>query len=56
MAEHFMNILYIISIIFIAYYVVTYVYYKYIKKDARFICVDFITYLIKTDKIMKGDK
>ena len=56
MAEHLMNILYIISIIFFAYYGISYIYYKYIRKDIRFIGVDIFNYVLNTDKIMKGGK
>lgn len=56
MAEHLANIMYVISIIFIIYYVSTYIYYKFIKKDTRLLGVGIIDYILNTSKIMKGDK
>ena len=56
MAEYLMNILYIFSGLYIGYYLFTYIYYKYIKKDIRLIGVDIFNYFLNTDKIMKGGK
>lgn len=56
MSEHIMNVLWLISIIFLIYYLSSYFIYKYIKKDIRFLNTNIIDYILNTDKIMKGDK
>lgn len=60
MAKHFIDIIlvcfYYICLIYVLFCELTYMFFKYIRKDNRFKNIGFFKYLNEPIKVLKGDK